>query len=140
MLTPYLTFNGNTEEAFNFYAAALGGSITILQRFGDTEQGAQLPEAAKNKIMHITLRAPGGITLMASDHMDFTGQAFIAGNNFSLSIHPDSVEKADTLFAALAADGTVTLPMEKVFWGSYFGMLVDKFGVQWMINHDMSKG
>ncbi len=135
MLTAYITFNGNTEEAFNFYRSALDGEITNLQRFGDTPQGGQMPEADKKKIMHIALEAPRGISLMGSDFFDFTGEPFNAGNNFSLSLHPDSQELSDKFFNSLSTSGTVIVPMSKAPWGDYFGMFVDKFGIKWMINH-----
>lgn len=135
MLTPYITFNGNTEEAFNFYSEALGGKLVSIERFGDTTYGEQMTDEDKKKIMHITLQAPGGVMLMGNDHMDFMGQPFVAGNNFSLSLHPDSEAKADQLFNGLSPGGMVIMPMAKVFWGSYFGMFIDKFGIKWLINH-----
>ena len=135
MLTAYISFNGNTEEAFNFYKSALGGEVTNVQRFGDAPNGAQMPDADKKKIMHIALEAPHGISLMGNDFIDFTGQPFNAGNNFSLSLHPDSAELSDKFFNNLSAGGTVIVPMAKAPWGDYFGMFVDKFGIKWMINH-----
>lgn len=136
MLVAYLTFNGNTEEVFNFYSTALEGKITNLQRFGDSPHGGQMPDADKKKIMHIALEAPHGVKLMASDHLDsMGGGSFVAGNNFSLSLHPDSDALADKLFKNLSAGGNVIVPMSKAPWGDYFGMLTDKFGMKWMINH-----
>lgn len=134
MLVAYVSFNGNTEEAFNFYKSAFGGEITNLQRFSDSPYGGQMADADKNKVMHIALEAPGGIRLMGNDHLDFMGGPFLAGNNFSLSLHPDSETEADKLFANLSAGGTVTVPMSKAPWGDYFGMFTDKFGIKWMIN------
>lgn len=135
MIVAYISFNGNTEEAFNFYRSALEGEITNIQRFGDSTNGGQLSDADKKKIMHIALEAPGGIKLMGNDYLDFMGQPFNAGNNFSLTFHPDSQELADKLFNRLSAGGTVTVPMSKAPWGDYFGMFTDKFGIKWMINH-----
>jgi PhnB protein len=135
MITAYVTFNGNTEEAFNFYKSALEGEITNIQRFGDSPHGGQMSDADKKKIMHIALEAPHGVKLMGNDFLDFMGQPFNAGNNFSLSLHPDSEELADKLFNSLSAGGTVTVPMSKAPWGDYFGMFTDKFGIKWMINH-----
>ena len=135
MIIAYVTFNGNTEEAFNFYKSALEGEITNIQRFADSPHGGQMSDADKNKIMHIALEAPGGVKLMGNDFLDFMGQPFNAGNNFSLSFHPDSEEVADKLFNSLSAGGTVTVPMSKAPWGDYFGMFTDKFGIKWMINH-----
>jgi len=135
MLVAYLLFNGNAEEAFNFYKSALGAEITNVQRNGDSPQGAQMSDADKKKIMHIALEGPQGIRLMASDYFDFTGEPFTTGNNFSLSLHPDSDALADELFNKLSAGGTVTVPMSKAPWGDYFGMFTDKFGIKWMVNH-----
>ena len=102
--------------------------------FGDSPQGGQMADADKKKIMHIALEAPEGVRLMGNDHLEFMGGPFMAGNNFSLSLHPDSEEVADKLFANLSAGGTVTVPMSKAPWGDYFGMFTDKFGIKWMIN------
>jgi PhnB protein len=135
MITAYLTFNGNTEEAFTFYKSALGGGFTNFQRFSDTPHAEQMPDADKKKIMHITLEAPNGVKLMGNDYLDFMGQPFTVGNNFSLSLHPDSEEQADQLFNSLSAGGAVIMPLGKVFWGAYFGIFVDKFGIKWMVNH-----
>ncbi len=134
MLVAYVSFNGNTEEAFNFYKSALGGKITNVQRFSDSPGGGQMADADKNKIMHIALEAPNGVRLMGNDHLDMMGGPFMAGNNFSLSLHPDSEEIADKLFNNLSAGGTVTVPMSRAPWGDYFGMFTDKFGIKWMIN------
>jgi|SRR5882724_1496568 len=136
MISAYITFNGNTEDAFAFYKSAFGGEFTNFQRFGDTPHGEQMSDNDKKKIMHVTLEAPHGIKLMGNDFFDFMGKPFTVGNNISLSLHPDSEELADKLFNSLSAGGTVTMPLGKVFWGAYFGMFVDKFGIQWMINHE----
>ena len=135
MLAAYITFDGNTEEAFNFYKNALNGTITNLQRFGDAPDGAEMPGADKNKIMHVALEAPGAINLMGNDHIDFSGDPYRPGNNFSLSLHPDNKELADKFFQNLSEGGTVTVPMSTAPWGDYFGMFTDKFGMKWMINH-----
>lgn len=135
MITAYLTFNGNTEEAFNFYKSALGGEIENLQHFGDTPQGEQMSDEDKKKVMHVSLKGPRGAALMGNDHLDFMGGPFTVGNNISLSIHPDSEELADKLFNNLSAGGAVIVPMAKAPWGDYFGMFMDKFGIKWMINY-----
>ena len=137
MLTAYITFNGNTEEAFNFYKSALNGTITNIQRFGDSPGGEQMPGADKNKIMHIALEAPNDVKLMGNDYIDFTGEPFTPGNNFSLSLHPDSEALADKLFNNLSEGGTIMVPMSKAPWGDYFGMFTDKFGMKWMVNHQV---
>lgn len=139
MIVAYIAFNGNAEEAFDFYKNALNGTITNLQRFGDAPHGAQMTEDDRKKIMHIALDAPDGIKLMGTDFMDFTGQPYNAGNNFSLSFHPDSEALADKLFNSLSAGGTIVVPMGKAPWGDYFGMFTDQFGIKWMINHQAGK-
>jgi PhnB protein len=135
MIAAYLSFNGNTEEAFNFYKTALEGELTNVQRFGASPHGGQMSAADQNKIMHVALEAPHGIKLMGNDHLDSMGGPYVAGNNFSLSLHPDSPELADKFFNRLSAGGTVIVPMSKAPWGDYFGMFKDKFGIKWMINH-----
>jgi len=135
MIVAYVSFNGNTEEAFNFYKSALGGEIVNIQRFGDSPGAAQMSDADKKKVMHIALEAPGDIKLMGNDHIDMMGGPFKAGNNFSLSFHPDNKAEADKLFNSLSAGGTVTVPISTAPWGDYFGMFTDKFGIKWMINH-----
>jgi len=134
MLTAYLSFNGNTEEAFRFYQSVLGGAFQSLQRYSDTPHGDNMPAGEKEKVMHVALQTPHG-TLMGNDHMSFMGD-FNAGNNFSLSVHPDSKAEADRIFNGLSAGGTVIMPLEKAFWGAYFGMLLDRFGIKWMVNYE----
>lgn len=136
MITAYLTFDGNTESAFNFYKSVLGGEFSNLQRFGDTLHGEQMSEKDRNKIMHVTLESSKG-TLMANDHLDFMAGPFNAGNNFSLSLHPSSEEEARQLFDGLSAGGSIIMPLEKTFWGAYFGMLLDKFAIKWMVNYQV---
>jgi PhnB protein len=137
MIAAYLTFNGNTEEAFNFYKSVLGGEFTSFQRFGDTPHGEQMSDNDKKKVMHVELKSPTGV-IMASDHMDFMG-TFSAGNNFSLSIQADSEGETKRLFDGLSKGGQVTMPLEKVFWGAYFGMFIDKFGIKWNVNYQLAE-
>ena len=119
MITAYLTFNGNTESAFNFYKTVLGGELSNLQRFGDTPHGQQMSDGDRNKIMHVTLESSRG-SLMGNDHLEFMGGPFNAGNNFSLSLHPSSEDEAVRLFDGLSAGGSVLMPLEKTFWGCLF--------------------
>ena len=135
-LNPYLNFPGNTEEAFNFYKSVFGGEFMMLQRFKDTPEAGKIPAADAEKIMHIALPIGKGNILMATDALESMGQKLIAGNNFHLSIHAESEEETNKLFDAQSKGGKVTVPLDKMFWGSYFGMLTDKFGVQWMVSYD----
>jgi PhnB protein len=133
MIVAYLTFDGQTEEAFDFYKSVLGGEFGNLQRFGDNEfDGPPMPEEDKQKIMHVSLESSLG-TLMGNDHLEFMGP-FEEGNNISLSLHPDSEEQAKELFAGLSNGGAVIMPLEKAPWGALFGMLIDPFGIKWLVN------
>lgn len=134
MIVPYIAYDGTAEEAFNFYKVALNGTILNMMRFGDTPQGDQLSALDKQKIMHVSLEAPGDIMLMGNDHLDFMGEEYLAGNNFSLTVHPQDKETADRLFNNLSVGGTITVPMSMAPWGDYFGMFYDKFDIKWMIN------
>jgi PhnB protein len=131
----YLNFMGNTEEAFNFYKSAFGGEFSMFQRFIDTPHGAQMPAADQQKIMHVSLPIGGGTMIMATDTLESMGQSLTMGNNFSIAIEPDSLEEGTKIFNALAAGGNISMPIEKMFWGAYYGMVTDKFGVQWMLNY-----
>ncbi len=133
----YLNFNGNCEEAFNFYKSVLGGDFSYIGRFSEMPEGDgyKVAEADKNKIMHIGLPI-GNSTLMGSDTVGDWGPKFLQGNNFSVSLNPDSKAEADRLFKGLSAGGQITMPMDQTFWGAYFGMFTDKFGINWMVNFD----
>lgn len=140
-LNPYLNFNGNTEEVFNFYKSVFGGEFAMLMRFKDIPADVPMDgcvdgEPAKdesNLIMHIALPI-GNNVLMASDVPSHMAQV-TTGTNTSLSINVESREEADRVFAGLSAGGNITMPMDTMFWGDYFGMLTDKFGIQWMVNY-----
>lgn len=134
-LNPYLNFNGNTEEAFYFYKSVFGGEFLGLQRFRDIPEGDKLPPEDQDKIMHVALPIGKGNILMATDALESMGQKLTAGNNFSLSISTESEAEADRIFKALSEGGQVTMPLQKAFWGDYFGMLTDRFGIQWMISY-----
>ncbi len=137
-INPYLNFNGNTKAAFNFYQSIFGGELAAVMRFGDASGCGEMPiaEHEKDKIMHIALPIGNGNLLMATDGLESMGQNFKTGDNFSISISTDSREEADELFKGLSADGKVEMPLADAFWGDYFGMLQDKFGVQWMVSYD----
>jgi len=135
-VNPYLNFHGNTEEAFNFYKSVFGGEFQAIQRFRETEHGSNLPEKEKDMIMHIALPFGNGNMIMGTDTLDSMGQQLNKGNNVSLCITPDSKEQGEQYFRGLAQGGQVVMPYEKSFWGAYFGMVNDKFGIQWMINYD----
>jgi PhnB protein len=135
----YLTFDGNCEEAFTFYKSVFGGEFSYLGRFKDMppmEGCDPVSESDGEKIMHISIPIGTGSHLMGCDSLESFGRATIIGNNFSLSLNAESREEADNLFGALSEGGQIGMAMDKTFWGAYFGMLTDKFGIQWMINFD----
>jgi PhnB protein len=136
---PYLNFNGNTEDAFNFYKSVFGGEFLTIQRFKDTPHGASMSPADREKIMHVALPIGQGTVLMGTDTLESMGQKLSVGNNFHLTIIPENEKDADRFFNGLSAGGQVTMPLEKAFWGAYFGMFIDKFGISWMVNCEEPK-
>lgn len=133
----YLNFNGNCEEAFNFYKSVFNGEFTYIGRFGEMPESEdyKVSVADKNKIMHVSLPI-GTSLLMGSDTGGDWAPTFVQGNNFSVSITAESKEEADKLFKALGENGNITMPLMTTFWGDYFGMLTDKFGINWMMSYN----
>jgi PhnB protein len=138
-LNPYLNFKGDTEEAFNFYRSVFGGEFITLQRFKDTPESDRVPENEKDKIMHVSLEVSKGYILMGTDALESMGHKIHSGDNISLSLTAESEEEAIKLFNGLSEGGTVQMPLQKTFWGAFFGMLKDKFGIQWMVSYDYPK-
>lgn len=131
-LNPYLAFNGNCEEALNFYKECLGGEFESINYFKDGPPemgGTVIPEEMKDRVMHMTWRFDGNV-VMASDSVGNNP----SGGNISLSVNMDSVEQMETAFAKMSAGGQVTLPLGDTFWGARFGMFTDRFGINWMFN------
>ena len=131
----YLTFDGNCEQAFNFYKSVFGGEFMYLAKFDSIPDSPEftVPAEDKNKIMHVSLPI-GKSILMGSDNTCSNPAPLVQGNNFSVSISTDSQQEADDLFAKMTVGGTVIMPIADMFWGDYFGMVLDKFGIQWMVN------
>ncbi len=139
-IDPYLNFNGNTEEAFNFYKSVFGGEFMGgIMRFKDAPESEKMSEEDRNKVMHIALPIGSGNYLMATDSLESFGPKLTFGNNCQIMISPDSKEEADRLFKGLSEGGKVEMPMQDQFWGAYFGSVADKFGVQWMIHFDKNQ-
>jgi PhnB protein len=136
IVNPYLNFNGNTEEAFNFYRSVFGGEFSGLMRFKDAPVGDKMSPEDQQKIMHIALPVGNGVVLMATDFVESMGQVIKPGNNFSMCINATSDEEAQRFFNGLSVGGNIETPYKKEFWGAYFGMFTDKFGMRWMINFD----
>ena len=133
LIQPYLTFNGNCAEAMNFYKEVFGGEL-MMQSFGDAPMDTT-PET-KDLIMHARLQN-GDLILMASDGMP--GQAPVQGTNVTISVQSASKEDQEKYFNKMAEGGKITMPLEDTFWGAYFGMLTDKFGMHWMFNTEHKK-
>jgi PhnB protein len=134
-INPYINFNGNAEEAFNFYKSVFGGEFTNITRFKEmpTNPEAPIAEDEMDKLMHIALPI-GGNVLMANDVPKFMGQVNENENRSKISVNCDSREEADRIFNGLSAGGAVEVPMNDSPWGSYFGMFRDKYGIEWMVD------
>jgi PhnB protein len=135
----YLIFDGNCEEAFNFYQSVFGGVFPYVGRYSEMPPEMPLPEKDRNKIMHMSLPIGDHTVLMGSDAGGASEGKTVAGNNISLSVNTGSQQEADRIFNGLSAGGKITMPLDKTFWGAYFGMLTDKFGIHWMVNYDFNQ-
>jgi PhnB protein len=136
-VNPYLTFDGNCLEAFTHYRKVFGGEFEANQKFKD-EPGSNHPPSDADRILHISLPLSKGFFLMGSDRATSMGPGK-QGDNISLSINTTSRKEADDVFKGLAKGGNVTMPIATTFWGSYFGMVNDKFGIQWMVSFAESR-
>ena len=128
-LTPYLMFNGTCEEALNFYATTIGGHITDLMRF----EGSPIESMSddKQKVMHATFQG-NGFVFMASDG----SQPMNDSGNIHLCIDYKDATAMENVFNALGEGGKITMPLQDTFWGAKFGMLTDRYGINWMFNHE----
>lgn len=137
-VSTYLNFPRSTEEAFNFYRSVFGTEFQGgIMRFGDIPaQPGQPPmtDADKKLVMHIELPILAGHVIMGTDAPESMGFKLTQGNTVTINLEPDTRAETDTLFAALANGGKVDMPLADQFWGAYFGILVDKFGIRWMFN------
>lgn len=137
-VSTYLNFPRNTEEAFNFYRSVFGGEFEGgISRFSDIppqEGQPPLPDADKNLVMHVALAITGGHYLMGTDAPESMGFKVNFGNNMYINIQPDTRAETKRLFDALSSGGNVSMDLQDMFWGDYFGSCSDKYGVQWMFN------
>lgn len=135
-INPYINFNGNAEEAFNFYKSVFGGEFKTIVRFKDLENSEfPVPENEANKIMRIVLPI-GGNTLIANDVPESMGPVSENENRSKISVSAQSREEADRIFTGLSVDGTVEMPMGDSPWGTYFAMFRDKYGIEWTVEFD----
>ena len=131
-LSPYLAFNGNCNEALNFYNSVLGGTLEI-KTFA--EMPGDIPEADKEKVMHGRLLF-NDMELMASDSM--RGQEAVNGTSIALSLEYVDLKEAERVFNKLSVEGKILMPFKESFWGAKFGMFTDKYGIQWMVHCDLN--
>lgn len=129
-INAYLNFNGYCREAMTFYQDCLGGEL-VMQKISESPMAAQMPSEMGPKILHSTLTRDG-IILMASDMM---GNAIVKGNSIGLCLNCSSPEEINTFFNNLSKEGKVIEPLHQSFWGATFGVITDKFGVNWMFNY-----
>lgn len=135
----YVNFPGNTEEAFLFYQSVFKSKFTGngIQRFGDLPADADHPPVAdelKKLVLHVELPITANHILMGTDAPEEMGFKVVQGNNMHISLEPDRREEAERLFNELSIDGNITMPLQDMFWGAYFGSFTDKYGINWMIN------
>ena len=139
----YLNFSRNTEEVFNFYKSVFKSEFAgDIARFGDIPPQAGMPPLAeedKSLVMHVALPILGGHVLMGTDAPESMGFKVNPGNNVYISLEPDTRAESDRLFDALKEGGTVEMELQDMFWGAYYGSLVDKYGVRWMVNCSEAK-
>jgi PhnB protein len=133
-IVTYISFNGRCEEAFNFYIGILGGKIGETHHFRGTPMEAQMPPAMLDKIMHASATIGDTVVFGTDGAADPSNPP--VPNGFSLTLAPPSIAESERVFAALSAGGKIIMPLEKTFWATRFGALVDQFGVSWMINCD----
>jgi len=136
LINPYINFNGNAEEAFNFYKSVFGGEFARIIRFNEmSSPDFQVTEHEAQKIMHIALPI-GNNVLMANDVPEHMGRVNENENRSKISISAESREEADKLFSGISSGGNIEVPIGDSPWGSYFGMFRDKFGIEWMVDFD----
>jgi len=139
IINPHINFNGNAEEAFQFYKSVFGGDFSTIIRFKDlSSDDFKVSEKEAEKVMHIALPI-GENTLMGNDVPEFMGRVNENENRSKISISAKSRDEADHLFQGLSAGGSIEVPMNDSPWGSYFGMFRDKFGIEWMVNFELEK-
>ena len=135
-LNPYLNFNGNCEEAFQFYSKVLNGADLRVMKFRDSPMAAQMSEAEKDMVVHARFKA-GDTTVMGSDA---PGNRYNKPQGYAVNIDVDTPEEAERIFAGLSEGGNVGMAMQETFWAKRFGMVTDRFGTHWMVNCEKHMG
>jgi PhnB protein len=134
----YLNFQGNTEDAFNFYKSVFRTEFVVPIMYNKDVQAIPdmppFPENELNKVMHVCLPILGGTQIMGTDMLESMGHKLKIGNNTTINLEPDTREETERLFKQLSEGGSDTMPLQDQFWGSYWGCCLDKFGIRWMFN------
>ena len=142
-VSTHVELKGSAEEAFTFYKAVFQsdfeGEIMRWGELPEQDNFPPVPEEAKDLVMHVTLPILDGYLLMGSDALDLREPFLKMGNNAYINLNPDTLSETERLFKELSAEGEVTMELEKMFWGEYFGSCIDKFGVCWMFNFNSSE-
>ena len=141
-VNPYLVFQGDCEEGFNFYKSVIGGDILFMGRYKDLPHESRrfFPNALDEKIMHATLAISPQVTLMGCYGVDTNRQEKVVNTDcFYLYLSNENMEDAYRIFNALSAEGQITMPMSQTFWSTHYGMVIDKFGIHWKITFDVSE-
>jgi PhnB protein len=137
-IKPYISFKGNCKQAVEFYKAKLGAELLFSQTYAESPMADKAPGNG-DKIMHCSFKI-GDTVIMACDNVWENEFATVVGNNISLALGTNSVDDAEKTFAAMSDGSTVTMPLQETFWAERFGMLIDKFGINWMFNCDKPHG
>ncbi len=134
----YLNFQGNTEEAFNFYKTVFqtefAGPVFYNKDAPPMPGMPPLPENEQGKIMNIALPILGGTVIMGTDMLESMGHKLKIGNNVTINLEPDTREETERIYNALAEGATECMPLQDMFWGAYWGVCLDRFGIRWMFN------
>jgi PhnB protein len=134
-INPYLLFAGKAEEAFSFYQSIFGGEIINIQRYKDSSELDYIRPDDLDKIMHIYMKIKDDIFLMGSDSLEPAGHEISPGNNVYINFNMETEEEAKRIFSELSQGGVVQMQIQKTFWGALFGMVKDRYGMNWMINY-----
>ena len=133
-LNPYVTFNGNCREAFDFYRSVFGGEFALVSTFRDGPEDMGIPPEDLDLLMHISLPIGSGVLMGSDSSSGISDPSPVVGTNVALSFDARDKAHADEIFAGLSAGGEVQMPMGDMFWGAYFGAVVDKHGTHWQVS------
>ena len=138
-VSPFLSFNGNCESAFNFYKSIFGGAFEFIYRYKDVPAEKPIPESEQEKILHVSLPLMKNVHLMGADVLDASEQKTEMTNRVTIGLRTNNQEETWRIFDALSEGGNVTMPLQKAFFADFLGSVTDKFGISWSINCNIGK-